>query len=98
LDSRGSLAAVGSAEAARERLEAGRGTQFEALELQSRALAAKTQVLVAEHEVAQRVLQLLSLSGELLARLGIEVDTKLNQSSDEVGVRRASRLELTRER
>ena len=67
-------AAIGSAEASRERLAAGRGTQFEALELQSRAFAAQTQILIAEHEVAQRVLTLLSLSGQLLPRFGVEVD------------------------
>lgn len=65
--------AAESARSANLKWRSGRGTQFEALELQTRALSAQTQALITRHQVAEHVLTMLSLSGELLARFGIIV-------------------------
>ena len=78
-----SKAARASAEAAQLRLDAGRGTRFEALELQSRAFTAQTEELVIEHEMSRHVLRLLSLSDQLLSVVGVTVNTSLSDLAPE---------------
>lgn len=63
--------AKSSADVARQQLEAGRVTRFEALELQSRSVSAQIQTVLIEHEIAQDVLTLLHLSGRLLPSLNL---------------------------
>lgn len=58
-------------EAASAKLNEGRATLFEVLELQNQSLASQTQRLAIEHEIAQALLELWAINGELLDRFGL---------------------------
>ena len=63
-----------SAEAANARFQEGRGTLFEILELQNQAFTSQTQVIVIEHEIAQKMIEIWTLNDEILDLFGVEID------------------------